>query len=81
MTLWQEILSDYGDACYFMSFADLADEYNTTERAVGKAMTAIRRRGAMCGTLEYADGRKLKLKMRATRKIPRRVKRSCGCGS
>jgi len=79
MTLWQEILADYGDACYSMSFEFLASEYSTTEMAIGKAMGAIERRGAMCGTLEYADGSERRLKMRPLPKKRRKRTGGCGC--
>lgn len=83
MTLWQQILSDYGDACYFMSFEELADEYDTTEMGIGNAVAAIKRRGALCATFEYADGSEMKLRMRKNvkkKKAQRRPKKkNCGC--
>jgi hypothetical protein len=79
--LWIRILSDYGQACYKHSYIDLAEEYNTTEMGIGKAIAAIERRAAMCGTVEYADGslRVLKTKTQKRRSKPRRKKRACGC--
>lgn len=81
MTLWQEILIDYGDSCYFMTFEELADEYGTTPQAAGRAIQAIRRRGAMCGTVEYADGREISLSMKKAQQAKRKKvhKRNCGC--
>lgn len=80
MTLWQEILLDHGDACYRLSFEDLADEYNTTEMAIGNAIAAIKRRNAMCGSVEYANGDLLSLKKMVRKKRqPKRKRQPCGC--
>jgi hypothetical protein len=55
VALWQEILTDYGDACYFMSFSELAEEYGTTERSAYQAIAAIGRKGAICGSVIIAS--------------------------
>jgi len=81
MRLFQRILSDYGDSCYFLSFDDLADEYGTTPRAIGRAIQALRRRRAFCGSLEYANGDVVEIKMNSKKKkTKKRRANSCGCG-
>lgn len=88
MTLWQEILSSkYSDSCFYTSFSELADEFNTTEAAIGKAVKALKRRRAMCLNVEYADGTETKVrpqpfskKSKLARSRLKRLRRTpCGC--
>lgn len=78
-TLWQTILSDYGSECYLLSFSELADEYGTTERAIGRAMAALKRRRALCATIEYSDGRELRLSTSLRRRAAPKPRHRCPC--